>query len=514
MVILNYSQVMKIRKYTLSFIIIVCVLALGALGAAASGAGGFADGSRFPETYNMPSQPDYAGGPALAPYSQNVPGISQIKPKPTPTPAPKPAASPASTLTPAPVPVWPPAPGSAAADAYDGYYSAYNYGSYDFYLNYILPALTPSPTPMPSPTQTPAVTPVPEAPINPYYDADYQAFILSLSGHNDALYTVPLTFGDEWINARLIFRIEAEAAAAAAAAAEAANEDTAPDAQPAPDGDERSAGTAEKEAAGATPATDAAVGGKPAGGAVPGGTTAGGTVAGSATANGIVASGTGAGGTTVGGATAGSAVAGGAATGNAQPNNAAVNAAAANDATPATDIAMNAVPAADAAADLAGDGPEAGAPPEAGRLILINITNPDEISVEIVYTNAYSICGVRDDDADADEPIILYLTRRNLETNAYEEVADIGGEARWTVGPNGVFTRSVLLEEGDNRFAIAACKASVIEAAQTEGRMISDGEIQVEMFTIVYRAQNVAEKISEVFKDLTIEKIIKELENN
>ena len=147
-------------------------------------------------------------------------------------------------------------------------------------------------------------------------------------------------------------------------------------------------------------------------------------------------------------------------------------------------------------------------------LVLINITNPNGAEAEIVYKNTYSICGVRDDDADAGEPIILYLTRYNAEIGLYMELADTDGKARWTVGSNGVFTRSILLEEGENLFAIAACKASVIEAAQTDKRIINDEDIQIYKFTILYRAQNVAEKISEALKELTIANILKEMDNH
>ena len=146
-------------------------------------------------------------------------------------------------------------------------------------------------------------------------------------------------------------------------------------------------------------------------------------------------------------------------------------------------------------------------------LALINVTNPNGDEAEIVYNDTYSVCGVRDDDADPKEPIILYLTRYNAETESYAELADVEGEARWTVGSNGVFTKSVLLEEGENKFALVACQSQVIEAALTDGHIIEAGEIQVEQFTIVYRSQSVAEKISEAFKELTIANILKEIEN-
>ena len=154
-------------------------------------------------------------------------------------------------------------------------------------------------------------------------------------------------------------------------------------------------------------------------------------------------------------------------------------------------------------------------------LILINVTNPKNNesdpsapTIDIVYKSTYSICGVRDDEADPEEPIVLILTRYNEAAESYTEIADIDGETRWVVGSNGVFTRSVLLEEGENRFAIAACKASVIKAASTDGKVISADEVQVEKFTITYRSQNVAEKISEVFKELTIANILKEIDNS
>ena len=169
-------------------------------------------------------------------------------------------------------------------------------------------------------------------------------------------------------------------------------------------------------------------------------------------------------------------------------------------------------------ADPAPDNSElAGPAPGQSEIIpptLISVTNPKIDENEIVYKNTYSICGVRDDDADPEEPIIIFFTRYDTTTESYIEYADIDGEAQWTVGANGVFTRSVQLEEGENKFAIAACAASIIEAAQTEGRAIEDNEIQVVKFTIVYRAQNVAEKISEIFKGLTIANILKEIENH
>lgn len=148
-----------------------------------------------------------------------------------------------------------------------------------------------------------------------------------------------------------------------------------------------------------------------------------------------------------------------------------------------------------------------------GLPIFINITSPNGDSIEIVYKNTYSICGVRDDDAPPDEPIILFLTRYDAKSDTYVELADINGEKKWVVGSNGVFTRSVLLEEGENNFAIVACKATVIDAARVDGRFIEDADIQVETFVILYRSQNVAEKISEVFKELTFANILKEIEN-
>ena len=146
--------------------------------------------------------------------------------------------------------------------------------------------------------------------------------------------------------------------------------------------------------------------------------------------------------------------------------------------------------------------------------ILINITNPNGDDAEVVYKNTYSICGVRDDDADPEEPIIVFIARYDAETGEYAGFTDIDGEGRWTVGANGVFTRSILLEEGENQFAIAACTAGAIEAAQTEGRLIRADELQIIKFTILYRSQNVAEKISELFKELTIENILKEIDNH
>ena len=151
--------------------------------------------------------------------------------------------------------------------------------------------------------------------------------------------------------------------------------------------------------------------------------------------------------------------------------------------------------------------------PDSATVKLINVTAPKSSDAEIVYKNTYSVCGVRDDSADPGEPITLYLTRYDKEAGGYRQLADINGDTSWSIGANGVFIKSILLEEGENKFAIAACKASVIEAARTEGRIIGDHEIQVVAFTILYRAQSVAEKINEVFKELTIENFLKELSN-
>ena len=164
------------------------------------------------------------------------------------------------------------------------------------------------------------------------------------------------------------------------------------------------------------------------------------------------------------------------------------------------------------AGEKAEDG--AGAAPEESVLVLISVTSPNIEDKEIVYKDTYSICGVRDDDADPDELIILYLTRYDVETEAYDEFSDISGESRWTVGTNGVFTRSVLLDEGENRFAIAACEAGIIEAAMLEGRIIEERDIQIVMFNITYRAQSMAEKIGEIIKELTLANILKEIGNN
>ena len=152
----------------------------------------------------------------------------------------------------------------------------------------------------------------------------------------------------------------------------------------------------------------------------------------------------------------------------------------------------------------------AGSAPSA---VLINVTSPGGDSAEVVYKGAYSICGVRDESADPASEIILFLTKYDLETGGYAQAKDINGETRWTVGSNGVFARSVLLDEGENIFAIAACPASVINSALADGRDIGDADVQVVWFTISYRAQNAAEKIGEVFKELTLANILKEIQN-
>jgi hypothetical protein len=177
-----------------------------------------------------------------------------------------------------------------------------------------------------------------------------------------------------------------------------------------------------------------------------------------------------------------------------------------------TDAVTNAVTNADAEAATNADADSSEA--DAEYPLLIEITNPTGDEVEIVYKNTYSICGVREDEADPNEPIILYFTLYNAETESYAILADEDGETQWTVGSNGVFTRSVVLGEGENIFAIAACKSQVIEDAISGTRPIEDKDVQIVKFTILYRSQNVAEKINEVIKDLTIENILKEIDNH
>ena len=146
-------------------------------------------------------------------------------------------------------------------------------------------------------------------------------------------------------------------------------------------------------------------------------------------------------------------------------------------------------------------------------VILINLTAPKENETEVVYKDTYSICGVLDDEAEQDEQVVLFLTRFCDEAEAYVELPDKDGEPQWMVGSNGVFIRNVPLLEGENKFAVAACKYSLVEAARDEGLVIGDGDIQVIMFTILYRAQSMADKISEIIKELTIENILKEIGN-
>jgi len=146
--------------------------------------------------------------------------------------------------------------------------------------------------------------------------------------------------------------------------------------------------------------------------------------------------------------------------------------------------------------------------------VFINVTKPGGEGAEIVYKETYSICGVRDDEADPYEPLVLLLTRYSEDLGGYVAFRDVDGEDIWTVGVNGVFTRSVVLAEGWNNFAIAVCKASAIEASIQEGRDVGAEDIQIVEFAIVYRAQNVTEMISGVIKDLSLEKILKEIDNH
>ena len=386
---------------------------------------------------------------------------------------------------------------SYGAASIDYSYDIDVYPPYDYFLRYALPTPGPTPAATPVKTQLPAAQPPVPSPVNtsaaPANTPQPPAQQVSQPpAPKPVVIQGPQT--DAQINKRLIARIESDAKISASS-------NTVPDipaaAQQTGDGEAKNG-----DNAGAVINAGAAAGIN--GDAYPSGTVnpvgainAGNSVGSDAAGNVGGTNGAGGGNGTVGGI-----------------NNV-------NGATAPADASSG------AAADAAGIAVSAATLPQAAPQVFINITNPNNIDdatndssdggvqvAEIVYKSTYSICGVRDDDANPDVPIILYLTRYDVETGKYIELADIDGEARWTVGANGVFTRSIQLEEGENRLAIAACEATVIDAAKANGREITDNEIQVIKFTILYRAQSVAEKINEVLKELTIANILKEIDNS
>ena len=135
---------------------------------------------------------------------------------------------------------------------------------------------------------------------------------------------------------------------------------------------------------------------------------------------------------------------------------------------------------------------------------LIQITKPS--ADETVYKDAYSICGVRSDEVMSEETIVVYLARYNAETQLYEFFKDVDGFDNWTIGLNGVFTKSVLLSNGSNKFAIAAYKVTAEKTLKPE-------DVQILKFDIVFKGKNTVLLINEKLKELTISTIFKEIEN-
>ena len=135
---------------------------------------------------------------------------------------------------------------------------------------------------------------------------------------------------------------------------------------------------------------------------------------------------------------------------------------------------------------------------------LVQVTKP--VTNETVFKESYSICGIRDSAVDPKEEIVVYLLRYDSETGSYEFFEDIDGDYVWEISSNGVFTKNVILDEGDNKFAVAAYKASL-------GDTFTGEDVQVTMFNITYKGQETLDKINEKLKGLTISSIFKEIEN-
>ena len=141
---------------------------------------------------------------------------------------------------------------------------------------------------------------------------------------------------------------------------------------------------------------------------------------------------------------------------------------------------------------------------ESTEQFLVQVTKP--VTNETVFKESYSICGIRDSAVDPKEEIVVYLLRYDSEAESYKFFEDIDGDYVWEISANGVFTKNVILNEGDNKFAVAAYKASF-------GDTFTEGDVQVALFNITYKGQETLDKINEKLKGLTISSIFKEIEN-
>ena len=141
---------------------------------------------------------------------------------------------------------------------------------------------------------------------------------------------------------------------------------------------------------------------------------------------------------------------------------------------------------------------------ENSEQFLVQVTKPE--TNETVFKSTYSICGVRNAKLESKEAIVVYLLRYNPETLAYNLFEDVDGAYAWEISANGVFTKNVALSTGDNKFALAAYKASL-------GSAFTATDVQVTMFNITYKGQVTVDKINEKLKELTVSSIFKEIEN-
>ncbi|MCL2165093.1 MAG: hypothetical protein FWH55_12070 [Oscillospiraceae bacterium] len=137
---------------------------------------------------------------------------------------------------------------------------------------------------------------------------------------------------------------------------------------------------------------------------------------------------------------------------------------------------------------------------ESSALKLVEITKP--ISDEVVYKDTYAICGVRSEDIDPAEVLMVYLAKRKPDTLSYEEAFDIDKEGSWIIGANGIFARTVSLTVGDNNFALAIYR-------QADSEKLSEANVQIVLFNIIYPGYEAADRINEKLKENTVSTIIR-----
>ena len=137
--------------------------------------------------------------------------------------------------------------------------------------------------------------------------------------------------------------------------------------------------------------------------------------------------------------------------------------------------------------------------------LFIELTKPTV--GETVFRSSYAICGVRNEDVDVTDTLVLSLAKYNEASSKYEITGDKEGNSAWVVGVNGIFVINVKLTEGDNKYALAVHR-------KADENRLTIANVQVIKFNIIYKGNNFAEKISGRLKEITVSTIIKEIEGS